>query len=131
MVYLCILWNKKHRFVANEDGNKASKPKTNKKEIKKIKVGKLDKPPVQQSAGGSIGELALEGFTHAIPWLGKKAVEMSRFGISEAMRNKNLQKKAINYGLNKLTPMIQNVGSEALDKLSTKIRPNIKLIDLI
>ena len=36
---------------------------------------------------------------------------------------KNLQKKAIDYALDKLNPMIQNVGSQALDQLSTKIRP--------
>ena len=43
---------------------------------------------------------------------------------SEALRNKKLQKKAINYRLKKLTPLIQNVESQALDQLSTKIRPN-------
>ena len=36
---------------------------------------------------------------------------------------KNLQKKAIDYALDKLNSMIQNVGSQALDQLSTKIRP--------
>ena len=36
---------------------------------------------------------------------------------------KNLQKKAIDYVLDKLNSMIQNVGSQALDQLSTKIRP--------
>ena len=40
-----------------------------------------------------------------------------------AVINKTLQKKAINYGPKKLTPVIQNVGSQALDQLSTKIRP--------
>ena len=35
-----------------------------------------------------------------------------------------MQEKAINYGLKKLTSVIQNVGSQALDQLSTKIRPN-------
>ena len=42
------------------------------------------------------------------------------------MRNPKLQKKAIDYALDKLNPMIQNVGSQALDQLSTKIRPNRK-----
>ena len=55
--------------------------------------------------------------------MGKKAVEMGRYYGSEALRNKTLQNKAINYGLKKLTPVIQNVGSQALDQLSTKIRP--------
>ena len=62
-------------------------------------------------------------FEHALPWMGKKAVEMGRYYGSEALRNKNLQKKAINYGIQKLTPIIENVGENALDRLSTKIRP--------
>ena len=52
--------------------------------------------------------------------MGKKAVEMGRYGASELMRNKNIQKKAVNYGINKLTPFIQDsVGT-------TKVRPNKK-----
>ena len=57
---------------------------------------------------------------HAFPWLGKKAVEMGRYYGSEALRNKDLQKKAINHGLKKLTPVIQNVGSQALDQLGNQ-----------
>jgi len=60
---------------------------------------------------------------HGIPWLGHKAVEMRRYYGSEALRNPNIQKKAIDYALDKLNPMIQNVGSQALNQLSTKIRP--------
>ena len=51
---------------------------------------------------------------------------MGRYYGSEALRNPKLQKKAINYALDKLNPMIQNVGSQALNQLSTKIRPNRK-----
>ena len=51
---------------------------------------------------------------------------MGRYYGSEALRNPKLQKKAIDYALDKLNPMIQNVGSQALDQLSTKIRPNRK-----
>ena len=58
--------------------------------------------------------------------MAKKSTEMSRYYGSEALRNKKLQKRAINYGLNKLTPVVQKVGSPALDQLSTKIRPNKK-----
>ena len=36
---------------------------------------------------------------------------------------KKLQKKAIDYALDKLNPVIHNVGSQALNQLSTKIRP--------
>ena len=60
---------------------------------------------------------------HGLPWMGKKVVEMGRYYGSEALRNPKLQKKAIDYALDKLSPMIQNVGSQALDQLSTKIRP--------
>ena len=35
----------------------------------------------------------------ATPWLGKKAVKMGRYGVSELMRDKNMQKKAIDYML--------------------------------
>ena len=63
---------------------------------------------------------------HGIPYLAKKGVEMGRYYGSEALRNKKIQKKAIDYALDKLNPMIQNVGSQALDQLSTKIRPNRK-----
>ena len=48
---------------------------------------------------------------------------MGRYYGSEALRNPKLQKKAIDYTLDKLNPMIQNVGSQALNQLSTKIRP--------
>ena len=58
--------------------------------------------------------------------MGEKGVQMGRYYGSQALRNKNLQKKAINYGLKKLTPVIQNVSSQALDQLSTNIRPNKK-----
>ena len=61
---------------------------------------------------------------HALPYMAKKSVEMARYYGSKALRNKNLQKKAINYGLKKLTTVLQKVGPEALDQLSTKIRPN-------
>ena len=58
--------------------------------------------------------------------MGNKVVEMGRYGASEALRNKNLQKKAVNYGINKLTPFIQDSVGTAMDQLSTKVRPNIK-----
>ena len=51
---------------------------------------------------------------------------MGRYYGSEAMRDPKLQKKAIDYALDKLNPMIQDVGSQALNQLSTKIRPKKK-----
>ena len=56
--------------------------------------------------------------------LQKKSVEAGRYYTSEAMRDPKLQKKAINYTLEKARPVIQKVGSEMLDQLSTKVRPN-------
>ena len=69
----------------------------------------------------TVAGTALDAFVHhGLPWMGKKAVEMGRYYGSEALRNPKLQKKAIDYALDKLNPMIQNVGSQALNQLSTK-----------
>ena len=46
-----------------------------------------------------------------------------RYYGSEALRNPKIQKKALDFALDQLSPMIHNVGSQALDELSTKIRP--------
>ena len=51
---------------------------------------------------------------------------MGRYYTSEILRDPKLQKKAIDYALDKLNPAIQNGGSKALNQLSTKIRPNKK-----
>ena len=64
---------------------------------------------------------ALDMFVHhGLPWMGKKAVEMGRYYGSEALRDPKLQKKAIDYTLDKLNPIIQNVSSQALDSLPTQ-----------
>ena len=69
--------------------------------------------------------------------MGRKAVEMARYGASEAMRNKKLQKKAVNYGINKLTPFIQDSVGSAMDQQWISFQPkldqrkDIKLIDPI
>ena len=65
---------------------------------------------------------AADGFVeYGLPWLGRKAVEMGRYGASELMRNKD-----VNYGINKLTPLIQDSVGRAMDQLSTKVRPKKK-----
>ena len=71
--------------------------------------------------------------THGVPWMGKKAVQMGRYGASELMRNEKFWKKAIDYTLDKLNPTIENVGSQALDQLPTKLRlnKNIKQMEKI
>ena len=48
---------------------------------------------------------------------------MGRYYGSEALRNPKIQKKALDFAQDQLSPMIHNVGSQALDELSTKIRP--------
>ena len=65
-------------------------------------------------------------YHHGIPWLAKKTVEMGRYGASELLRDKNLQKKAVDYGMKKPTPFINSTASKAMDQLSTKIRPDKK-----
>ena len=74
-----------------------------------------------------VGGIAADAlYHHGIPWIAKKTVEMGRYGASELMRNKDLQKKAVNYGMKKLSPFIQNTVGSAMDELSTKVRPNQK-----
>ena len=96
---------------------------------KKKKVKKLVSP--SEKAGGDVFDTvvgtAADAFVeHALPWMGRKAVEMGRYGASELMRNKKLQKKAVNYGISKLTPFIQDSVGTAMDQLSTKVRPKKK-----
>ena len=95
------------------------------KKVEISKEGKLIRP---SQAGGDLSDTAVgtatDLFVHyAVTYMAKKTVEIGRYYGSEALRNKKLQKKAIDYALDKLNPMIQNVGSQALNQLSTKIRP--------
>ena len=69
----------------------------------------------------TVGDLAIE---KGIPFLAKKGLEAGRYYASEALRYPNLQKKAINYMLDKAYPVFQKVGTEMLDQISTKVRPN-------
>ena len=95
---------------------------------KKVQICKEEKLIEPSQAGGDLFDTAVGTIIdlfvhHGLPWMGKKAVEMGRYYGSEALRNPKLQKKAIDYALDKLNPMFQNVGSQALNQLSTKIRP--------
>ena len=93
----------------------------------KFFAGKLGEPSLAEGSGifgdvaMAVGDLAI---TKGIPYLAKKSVEAGRYYTSEAMRDPKLQKKAINYTLDKAHPVIQKVGSEMLNQLSTKVRPN-------
>ena len=88
------------------------------------KQGKLSQP---SHGGGILDTAASTGanlfLQHGIPWVGKKAVEMGRYYGSEALRNPKIQKKALDFALDQLSPMTHNVGAQALEDLSTKIRP--------
>lgn len=65
----------------------------------------------------TVVDTAADAFVHhGIPWMAKTSVEMGRYGSRELMRNKNLQKKAVNYGANKLTPFIQDSVGSAMDQ---------------
>ena len=96
-------------------------------ELKKLNLSKPRETNSAPSRRGHIRCCASSGadllLQHGIPWLGKKAVEMGRYYGSEALRNPKIQKKALDFALDQLSPMIHNVGSQALDELSTKIRP--------
>ena len=81
-----------------------------------------------------VGGIAADAlYDHGIPWLAKKIIEMGRYGASEIIRDKKLQKKAVDYGVKKLTPFVYDTAGKALDQLSTKVRPDkkYKLIEKI
>ena len=74
-----------------------------------------------------VGGIAADAlYHHGIPWLAKKTIEMGRYGASEIMRDKNLQKKAVDYGTKKLTPFVVDTAGKAIDQLSSKVRPDKK-----
>ena len=50
---------------------------------------------------------------------------MGRYYTSEAIRNPKPQRRVIDYSIKKATPILQKVGIEALNQLSTKVHPNI------
>ena len=116
------------KYVKAENGRIMFKCKCSECGITKTKIrqtaGKLNSPSkgagILDTAASTGADLLIH---HGIPWLGKKAVEMGQYYGSEALRNPKIQKKAIDYALDKLNPMIQNVGSQAFNQLSTKIRP--------
>ena len=74
-----------------------------------------------------IGGIAADAlYHHGIPWLAKKTIEMGRYGASELMRDPKLQKKAVDYGMKKITPFVYDTAGKAFDQLSTKVRPKKK-----
>ena len=75
----------------------------------------------------SVADTGAELFiSKGVPWLAKKGVEAGRYYASEFMRDPKLQKKAIDYGLKKAKPSVYTVGSDAINQLSTKVRPDYK-----
>ena len=75
-------------------------------------AGKLGEPSLTEGSGifgdvaMAVGDLAI---TKGIPYLAKKSVEAGRYYASEATRDPKLQKKAINYTLDKARLVIQKV----------------------
>ena len=96
--------------------------------IKKVRYVKSSSSGKKSLKGDGImtdvGGVAADAlYHHGIPWLAKKTVKMGRYGASELLRNKNLQKKAVDYGMKKLSPFIVDTVGTAMDQLSTKVRP--------
>ena len=78
------------------------------KEKNKEKAKKLISPSKGAGVFDIVVGTAVDGFVHyGVPWMAKKPVEMGRYGAREFMRNKNLQKKAVNYGMSKINPITQ------------------------
>ena len=95
-----------------------------KKKEKPKESQKLNSPSEGAGVFDTVVGTAVDRFVeYGLPWMGRKAVEMGQYRASELMRNKKLQKKAVNYGINKLTPLIQDSVGSAMDQLSTKVRP--------
>ena len=118
------------RYEKAKNGRLMLKCKCSECGITKKKICETDGKRGSPSKGaGILDTVASTGadlfIHHGIPWLGNKAVEMGRYYGSEAL-NPKIQKKAIDYALDKLNPMIQNVVSQALNQFSTTIRPNRK-----
>ena len=64
-------------------------------------MGLKEKQNESQKTVDTVVGTAVDTFVeHGLPWMGRKAVEMGRYGESEALRNKKLQRKAVNYGIN-------------------------------
>ena len=125
---MCCLWDQKSQICKNVVS--ASDGEWNNQKTKKVK--KLVSPSERAGKTGgdvfdSVVGTAADAFVeHALPWMGHKAVEMGRYGASELMRNKKTTKKAVKYGIDKLTPFIQDSFCTAMDQLSTKVRPKKK-----
>ena len=83
-------------------------------------AGKVGNPPAL------FGDIAMtmddQSIEKSIPFLPKKGSEAWCYFASEALRDLKLQKKAINYTLDKTRPVFQKVGSHVLDQLSSKVR---------
>lgn len=91
------------------------------------KSGKLAGPSAGAGVVDTVAGTALDMFVHhSLPWIGKKALEIRQCYGSEALRNPKLQKNAAYCTLDRLNPMIHNVGAQAMNQLSTKLRPTTK-----
>ena len=60
--------------------------------------------------------------------MARRTVDAGRYYTSQLTRYPETEKKVIDYALNQGNPIIHKVGSEALDQLATKVRPNKRYI---
>ena len=92
-------------------------------------VRKLAGPSLAEGSGidKDIAGTAMDLFLkQGVPYLAKKGLEIGRYYASEAMRDPKLQRKAIDWAVEKGKPMFRKVGNTVLDELSTKVRPKIR-----
>jgi len=86
---------------------------------------KLNGPSEGAGILSSVADTGAELFiSKGIPRLAKKGVEAGRYYASEFMKDPKLQKKAINYAIKKAAPVVQKVGSEGINQLADKVRPD-------
>ena len=75
--------------------------------------------PSHVKGEGIASDILMTGAEFAIkkgvPFIAKKAVEGGRFYASEALRNKKLQQKAIDYVMKMAKPTVDKVGHELID----------------
>ena len=65
------------------------------KEKQETKVKKLNNPSEGAGVFDTVVGTAVDGFVkYGLPWMGRKAVEMRRYGASEALRNKKTTKES-------------------------------------
>ena len=72
----------------------------------------------------SVADTGLEMFIqHGIPWFGKKALELGRYGASEVIRNPKVRRVVKKKAKNVASSLIDQVGDDLINVASDKLRP--------